>query len=48
MCCVKHYNEKTLTWVLEAINLAEDLTNEIEIMRRNTDAVFSVLFKNLE
>ncbi|KAF0722913.1 52 kDa repressor of the inhibitor of the protein kinase-like [Aphis craccivora] len=34
--------------LLEAINLAEDLTNEIQTMRQNTDAVFSVIFKNLE
>jgi len=34
--------------LLEAINLAEDLTNEIQTMRQNTDAVFSVTFNNLE
>lgn len=34
--------------LLEAINLAEDLTKEIKTVRQNIDNVFSVMFKNLE
>ncbi|XP_050058718.1 zinc finger MYM-type protein 1-like [Aphis gossypii] len=42
------FNVKKNIDLLEAINLAEDLSNEIQTMRQNTDAVFSVIFKNLE
>lgn len=34
--------------LLEAVNLAEDLTKEIKTMRQNIDNVFSVMFKILE